>query len=66
MACTIQFVLYRRGLADKEVIFKVRRDEDAASPPLKTDIAPYDHGKDFKDFFLKKLNDYEPSSPIVH
>ena len=66
MACNIQFVFYRRSLADKDVIFKVLLNEDEASLPLKTDIAPYYHWKDFKDFFLKKLNDYEPLSPIVH
>lgn len=59
MAANIQFVFYRKNANDKDVIFKVLRNENEATLPIKTDIAPYYHWKDFKDYFLKKLDSYK-------
>ena len=59
MACNIQFVFYRKKFGDKDIIFKVLRNENEATLPIKTDIAPYYHWKDFKEYFLKKLADYK-------
>lgn len=59
MASNIQFVFYRKSAADKDVIFKVLRNENEATLPIKTDIAPYYHWKDFKAYFLKKLDSYK-------
>lgn len=60
MATNIQFVFYRKNKTDKDVIFKVLLNEDEATLPLqRSDIAPYYHWNDFKDYFLKKLNDYK-------
>ncbi len=59
MGSNIQFVFYRRHAGDDDVIFKVLLNEEEATLPLKTDIAPYYHWRDFRSFFLKKLNDYE-------
>ena len=58
MASNLQFVFYRRSPADKDVIFKVLLCEDEATLPIKTDIAPYYHWRDFKDYYLKKLDAY--------
>lgn len=59
MACNIQFVFYRKNYGDKDIIFKVLRNENEASLPIKTDIAPYYHWKDFKEYFIKKLDSYK-------
>ena len=58
MACNIQFVFYRKNYGDKDIIFKVLRNENEATLPIKTDIAPYYHWNDFKEYYLKKLDGY--------
>jgi hypothetical protein len=59
MASNIQFVFYRSDVDDQDIIFKVLLNEQEASLPLTTDIAPYYHWKDFREFYLKKLDAYE-------
>ena len=59
MASNIQFVFYREDLADKDIIFKVLLNEQEATLPIPTDIAPYYHWCDFREYYLKKLDDYE-------
>lgn len=59
MGANIQFVFYRKDPNDKDVIFKVLLNENEATLPLKTNIAPYYHWKDFRDHYLKKLDTYE-------
>lgn len=58
MGANIQFVFYRNGPDDKDVIFKVLLNENEATLPLKTDIAPYYHWKDFRSHYLEKLSSY--------
>lgn len=62
MASNLQFVFYRQDFFDKDIIFKVLLNEEEATLPLKSDIAPYYHWSDFKEYFLKKLDDYEKAS----
>ena len=59
MASNIQFIFYRKHFGDKDIIFKVLRNEKEATLPIKTDMAPYYHWKDFKDYYLKKLADFK-------
>jgi len=59
MASNLQFVFYRKSLADKDVLFKILLNENETTLPIKTDKAPYYHWKDFKAFYLKKLNAYD-------
>ncbi len=59
MASNIQFVFYRNGADDDDVIFKVLLNENEATLPITTDMAPYYHWRDFRDNYLKKLDDYE-------
>lgn len=59
MACNIQFVFYRKSAADTNPIFKVLLNEDEASLPISTDMAPYYHWSDFKKFCLDKLASYK-------
>jgi len=58
MAANIQFIFYRRHTGDQDVVFKVLLNEDEATLPLKTDIAPYYHWNDFRNKYLRLLNAY--------
>ena len=59
MASNVQFVFYRRNSYDSDVIFKILLNEQEATLPIDTDIAPYYHWRDFRKFYLKKLDDYD-------
>lgn len=59
MAANIQLVFYRSSPKDSDVLFKVLLNENEALLPLKTDVAPYYHWRDFRDYYLQKLNAYE-------
>lgn len=59
MASNVQIVFYRKNPRDKDVLFKVLLNEKEAKLPLQTDIAPYYHWRDFRDYYLKKLDAYE-------
>ena len=60
MACNVQFIFYHKNDQDKDVIFKVLLNEDEAQfPDLKPVQGCYYKWSDFKEFFLKKINDYE-------
>ena len=58
MACNIQFVFYRRDIFDKDVLFKVLLNEQEATLPLPSSIAPYYRWSDFREYYLKKLDAY--------
>jgi len=58
MAANIQFVFYRRHAGDQDVVFKVLLNEDEATLPMKTDMAPYYHWNDFRDRYLRLLDAY--------
>jgi len=60
MASNIQFVFYRENAQDDDVIFKILLNEKEATLPLQTDIAPYYHWRDFREYYLRKLDNYEP------
>lgn len=60
MACNVQFIFYHKNDQDKDVIFKILQNEDEAElPDLKPVQGCYYKWSDFKEFFLKKINDYE-------
>lgn len=59
MASNVQFVFYRSSPRDRDVIFKVLLNENEATLPIPTDIAPYYHWSDFRDHYLRKLDAYE-------
>jgi hypothetical protein len=59
MASNIQFVFYRKSPRDSDVIFKILLNEQEATLPLPTDMAPYYHWRDFRNHYLKMLDDYE-------
>ncbi len=59
MACNIQFVFYRPVNGKGDILFKVLRNENEATLPIKAVSGPYYRWQDFKDYFLKKLDAYE-------
>lgn len=58
MGANLQFVFYRSGINDPDIVFKVLLNEEEATLPIPTDMAPYYHWRDFKAYYLKKLDDY--------
>ena len=58
MAANVQFVFYRRDTNDSDIVFKVLLNEDEATLPLKTDMAPYYHWNDFKKYYLALLDSF--------
>ena len=59
MASNIQFIFYRENPEDQDVLFKVLLNEQETTLPIATDCAPYYHWRDFREHYLKKINDYE-------
>lgn len=62
MAANLQFIFYRKGRraasSDDDIVFKVLLNENEATLPIETDMAPYYHWKDFREFCLKRLEAY--------
>ncbi len=59
MATNLQFVFYRNNKNSKDVLVKVLLNEDEATLPIKSDVAPYYHWGDFKAYCLEKLASYK-------
>ena len=59
MAGNLQIVFYRKNLADKDVLIKVLLNENEATLPLQTDVAPYYHWNDFRNYYLQRINNYK-------
>ena len=54
MATNLQFVFYRKAKGD-DILVKVLLNEDEATLPIKSDVAPYYHWNDFKAYCQEKL-----------
>ncbi len=61
MASNLQIVFYRENPKDQDVLVKVLLNEKETRLPLPDDLAPYYHWKDFRKYYLKKIDDYEAS-----
>ncbi len=59
MGSNLQFIFYRSGLDDSDVLFKVLLNEEEARLPIQTDCAPYYHWNDFRTYCLNKLDRYK-------
>jgi len=59
MAANIQLIFYRRHPLDEDVVVKVLLNEDEATLPIKTDMAPYYRWSDFREYYLKRLSEYK-------
>ena len=58
MGANVQFVFYRRDKDDADVLVKVLLNENEATLPLPSDLAPYYRWSDFKRFYTDKLDAY--------
>jgi hypothetical protein len=58
MASNLQLVFYRQNEKDKDVVVKVLLNENEATLPVETDMAPYYHWKDVRKYLLEKLDGY--------
>ena len=61
MAANIQFVYFRKAGSD-DVLLLPLLNEREATLPVKTDVAPYYHWSDVRDYFIHKLS----RQPIIH
>ena len=59
MASNVQFIFYRSGPDDDDVLFKVLLNEQEATLPIPTDMAPYYHWRDFRQHYLRQLDAYD-------
>lgn len=59
MAGNLQIVFYRKNLSDKDVLIKVLLNENEATLPIKTDVAPYYHWQDFRNHYLSLIDAYD-------
>ena len=48
MGSNVQFIFYRSGPNDNDILFKVLLNEKEAKLPIRTDCAPYYHWRDFR------------------
>ncbi len=55
MGANIQFIFYRKDKSDKDVIVQVLLNENEATLPLESNIAPYYPWREVREFYLKKL-----------
>ena len=59
MGANLQFVLYRKNPEDKDVLMQVLLNDEEATLPLPTDVAPYYHLSDFYSYYQKILEPYD-------
>lgn len=59
MGSNLQFIFFRSGIKDNDVLFKVLLNEEEATLPLQTDVAPYYHWNDFRQYCLDLLDKYK-------
>lgn len=59
MGANLQLILYRRNPEDKDVLIQVLLNEEEATLPIPSDVAPYYHLSDFYSYYQKILDSYE-------
>ena len=59
MGANIQFIFYRNNPEDKDVLMKVLLNENEATLPIKSSMAPYYKWEEVRDYYLKKLDAFQ-------
>lgn len=59
MASNIQLIFFRNTKNPQDVLVKVTLNEQEMTLPIKSDVAPYYHWKDFSTYYRNKLSAYE-------
>ena len=62
MACNIQWVFYKKAGSD-DVLVKALLNEEEATLPVASDVKPYYHWRDVREYYWNKLNDYAVKHP---
>lgn len=60
MGCNVQFIFYKQKEGKGDILVKALLNENETSLPLKAVSGPYYRWSDFRDYFLKKLDSYQP------
>lgn len=59
MASNLQFVFYRKNYKDEDVLVKILLNENEATLPIKSEVAPYYHWSDVRKYFMGILSAYK-------
>lgn len=62
MAGNLQFVFYRKNFKDEDVLVKILLNENEATLPIQSEIAPYYHWSDVRRYFKEILSAYKSGS----
>ena len=54
MAGNIQIIFYRSSPSDSDILVKILLNEGEVSLPIETDMAPYYHWNDVRDYWQNK------------
>lgn len=65
MACNLQMIYYKPDEGDGDILVKVLLNEREATLPIKTDMAPYYHWNDVRDYYMDKLSRQPYISPVI-
>lgn len=65
MGANLQFIFYRSGPDDDDVLLKVLLNEKESTLPISTDCAPYYHWRDFRSYCLNKLDRYQEAEKSI-
>lgn len=60
MACNVQLIFYKQKEGKGDILIKALLNENETSLPLKAVSGPYYRWSDFREYFLKKLDSYQP------
>ncbi len=60
MACNVQLIFYKQKEGKGDILIKALLNENETSLPLKAFSGPYYRWSDFREYFLKKLDSYQP------
>ena len=65
MACNLQMIYYKPDEGEGDILVKVLLNEREATLPIKTDMAPYYHWNDVRDYYMDKLSRQPYISPVI-
>lgn len=64
MAANLQLIFYRKNAKDKDVLVKILLNENEATLPIKSEVAPYYHWNDVRSYFMEILSSYKEGEKL--
>ena len=58
MGCNVQLIFYKPKKGTGDILVKALLNENETTLPLKAVSGPYYKWNDFRDYFMRKLNNY--------